>query len=533
MVCSKRAPPFKAARRWKNWNGCVSTRGKQLRRGAWQCALFWARQKSSKGVPPHAPTDQVFAASHFSRETKMKRVLYTLALLLFTMLCSRKQAAAQEVRQIKPKPSTEVVGDWKVRVSGGAIRVTQIGEKMKTRFALLKTPVTLDVAPAEIVSVKDEAYDALPLFNADTAGWTKGAQLRGVVAMEVTAPDYLDPNSVVVKNAPNGEVFTRGTDYEMDAQWATIGRLPNGKIGDNTKVFISYRHGLGRLDSIVANLEGKVSIRKGEAKINLPHPPNLDRNETRLANIWVFGRMTKLTGDNLFPISQGEYSQAVTPSQNIEKLLPKTLAKLRRGAPLKILAWGDSVTDGGYLPESERWQHQFVARLQQRFPQAKIELLTQGWGGRTTQAFLDEPPGSEHNYRERVLAVRPDLVISEFVNDAYLSPEQVETLYSGVLKDFNEIGAEWMIQTPHYVAPSWMALTREKNIDDDPRPYVTGVKAFAAKHNVALSDASRHWGQLYQQGIPYTTLLGNMVNHPDARGIKLFADALMELFPQR
>ena len=243
--------------------------------------------------------------------------------------------------------------------------------------------------------------------------------------------------------------------------------------------------------------------------------------------------MTKLTDDNIFPITQSEYSQAAAPTQDIEKLLPKTLAKLRSGAPLKILAWGDSVTDGSYLPESERWQHQFVARLRERFPNAKIELLTEAWGGRTIPAYLGEPAGSEHNYRERVLAVRPDLVISEFVNDAYMSPAQVEETYSGVLKDFNGIGAEWIIQTPHYVIPSWMGLDREKNVDDDPRPYVAGLKAFAAKHNVALSDASRLWGQLYKTGIPYSTLMVNMINHPDARGMKLFADALMETFPQK
>lgn len=39
-------------------------------------------------------------------------------------------------------------------------------------------------------------------------------------------------------------------------------------------------------------------------------------------------------------------------------------------------------------------------------------------------------------------------------------------------------------------------------------------------------------GQLYRFGIPYnTTLLVNMVNHPDARGMGFFADALMGLFP--
>jgi hypothetical protein len=56
------------------------------------------------------------------------------------------------------------------------------------------------------------------------------------------------------------------------------------------------------------------------------------------------------------------------------------------------------------------------------------------------------------------------------------------------------------------------------------------LRVFAAKHNVALADAARRYGRLWRQGIPYSTLMLNSINHPDARGIKIFADALMELF---
>jgi hypothetical protein len=48
---------------------------------------------------------------------------------------------------------------------------------------------------------------------------------------------------------------------------------------------------------------------------------------------------------------------------------------------------------------------------------------------------------------------------------------------------------------------------------------------------VALADASLRWGRLWRQGIPYSTLMLNSINHPDARGMKLFADSLMALFP--
>jgi len=76
-----------------------------------------------------------------------------------------------------------------------------------------------------------------------------------------------------------------------------------------------------------------------------------------------------------------------------------------------------------------------------------------------------------------------------------------------------------------------MGLNRERDIDDDPRPYVAGLREFSARHNVALADAAKRYGRLWRQGIPYNSLMMNSINHPDARGMKIFADALMDLFP--
>ena len=76
-----------------------------------------------------------------------------------------------------------------------------------------------------------------------------------------------------------------------------------------------------------------------------------------------------------------------------------------------------------------------------------------------------------------------------------------------------------------------MGLTRERDIDNDPRPYVAGLRDFADKHPVALADASRRYGRLWRLGIPYSSLMLNSINHPDERGMKIFADSLMALFP--
>lgn len=426
-------------------------------------------------------------------------------------------------RGADPAPATvKVVGPWQVEV--GVSQPATVVAK-------------LDVPRPTVLTVAAEELPLLPEFQPKAAPWRKGVPLAGVKAQECSSTNLVDAASVVVKSGPSAEatVYERGKDYELDAMWGTVGRLPGGRIGAKQPVWISYRHALLRIDAIVLSAAGKIELREGAPHAAAPLPADLLPGDRRLANVWIPGQIEGLAAEHLFPILETAYPEPPQPAPTVaERLLPRTLKKLREGTALRILAWGDSVTVGTFVPEPQRnrWQEQFVARLRQRFPKAQIELITEAWGGRNTATYLAQPPGAEHNYQEKVLDRRPDLVVSEFVNDAGLSPTQVEQRYSRLLADFQRIGAEWIILTPHYVRPDWMKFTRVQQIDDDPRPYVAGLRAFAPKHGVALADASLRWGRLWRQGIPYRTLMLNGINHPDARGMKLFADSLMWLFPQ-
>jgi hypothetical protein len=416
-----------------------------------------------------------------------------------------------------------LVGEWEVQVTL---------DQPRSLFAVVH------VDPPPLVTVASEGYTNLPLYNANAAGWIKGAQLHGVQAQECTVPNLLDAPSLILRGGaePDSVVFQRGEDYGLDPVWGTFGRLTNGIIRPDQAAFATYRHCQARLDAVVLTIAGQIVLRPGKPRAAAPVPPRIDEGEIHLGNIWLPGRITKLAPDHLFPILESTYPESAQPGPTVaERLLPRALQKLQSGEPLRLLAWGDSVTVGTFVPDWEhnRWQEQFVTRLRQRFPRANIELVTEAWGGRNTSSYLAEPPGSLHNYREKVLGAKPDLIVSEFVNDAGLNIEQVEERCAKLLVDFQAIGAEWIILTPHYVRPDWMGLTRERDIDEDPRPYVAGLRQFAAKHAVALADASRRYGRLWRQGIPYNTLMLNAINHPDARGLKLFADALMELFPNR
>ena len=435
-----------------------------------------------------------------------------IAVALVALVLPRPPGAAAEA-------VVELAGDWGVRVAHTAAGVTATG--------------TFLIAPPDIVAVIDEKLPTLPVFNPAVPGWVKGVALAEVKAAECTVIRALDPDSLVIKSSPgpDGAVLERGRDWEADSEWGTMGRLAGGRIGEGEPVWASYRAARRRIDSVVMHGDGSLALLTGTPEIVLCEPPELPPEAARLTNIFIPGRIDKLAENHLFPVLETRCPPLASdqPPQARARL-PETLRRLEAGEKLKILAWGDSVTT------YDRWQSMLVERLKARYPRADIELVTEAWGGRNTGSYLAEPPGSEHNYREKVLESRPHLVVSEFVNDAGMAPTDVDRQYGRLLADFRGIGAEWIILTPHYVMPEWMGpgfLERgQRDIDDDPRPYVAGLKAFVAAHpeRVALADAARRYGRLWRQGIPYLTLMENNINHPNVAGHQIFADALDEVF---
>jgi lysophospholipase L1-like esterase len=409
----------------------------------------------------------------------------------------------------------DLAGPWQITVSEGA------------------ATATLAVVPPNFIQVDNERIGTLPVFDATKPQYARGAKLAGVKAQECSVRFALDPQSLRVSlaNAPT-QPLVAGKDYQAEETWGCIARLTNGAITATSPVVVSYRYGQMRIDALVLTPQGTLVLRKGKPHTSLPKPPAIEANEKHLANIYIPARLEKLSADNLFPILETRYPEKPKASPTpAEQFIPKTMAKLKNNGHIRILAWGDSVTDGHFLLDfaKERWQEQFVARLRERYPKATIELITEAWGGRNTDSYRKEPPGSPHNYQEKVLNQKPDVIISEFVNDAGM--RDVTEKYGRIRDEFAAIGAEWIILTPHYIRPDWMGLTRERDIDDDPRPYVKSLRQFTAANRIALADASLRWGRLWRQGIPYSTLMMNNINHPDPSGMCLFADALMELFP--
>ena len=406
-------------------------------------------------------------------------------------------------------------GDWSVAVSYGTNRAT---------FA---------VAPADVVAVADERL-VLPLFDAKQPGYARGVIPSALRSYGISVNGALDLDTLSVRLV-DGTRLERDRDYRVQPDWGCLSRLPGGRIGEGGTVLVSYRVAQRRLDSVVATAGGGLRLQAGRPALCLPRRPALAAGERAVGTVFVHGGQARLAEADLFPVLEETFTPpggTDLPCTAAVKC-PKTYAKLVAGEPVTILAWGDSVTDCAYLPRENRWQEQFVRRLRAKFPQAKVTLVTEGWGGRTVEAFLRQGKGQPHSWEDCVLGCtpKPDLVISEFINDAYLdNDEKVGRVYGRVLKDFRARGFEWIICTPHYARPDWNNLKSMKDCDDDPRGFTKSLRRFAARNGLAVADASRRWGHLWREGVPYITHLTNDINHPDAESLGYFADALMALF---
>jgi len=449
----------------------------------------------------------------------MKLYFKKLAALFYILFVS----VTVSVGQNKPTVLTEleIVGNWQVNVGAS---IEQDGKiRNVSSFVTIEQPTRIQVT--------DELYENLRPYDSEGGGWSNGFALRGVEASGCSHYDGLWPETVEVRTAVNngGVLLERGVDYQFEPRWGVIGALPGGQISSTDKIYISYVHTPQRVDSIILSATGEIIVRKGIPASSLPQIPELQQDEILLANIYFDHRETKLVDENLFPL-MGEISEGqVTPTA--KRYLPKTLAKLRNGEKLRVLAWGDSVTAGAYLPGNLRWPQQFVEQLKERFPRANIELVVEAWGGYSTQMYMLEPPESDLNYEKKVVSVNPDLIVMEFVNDAAMDMESLRGTYERILSDMQPMGTEMLILTPHYIRPDWMGFASQKYIDEDPRPYVKFLHEFTSCNKIALADGSAGFGELWRRGIPYNIMMANCINHPDERGMQIFVDALMAVFP--
>jgi lysophospholipase L1-like esterase len=430
----------------------------------------------------------------------------------------------------------ETAGMRQIEVSGGAVTIH------KGTYATAEGPVEvtqtriLEVAPADTVLVKDEP---IRLADKKPESWHSGTPLPSCGTRGINAQGAFEPGSLTIASSPGGPSLVEGKDYLVSDEFGMVGLGPDSSVTPETEVYANYRFGLLRLDALYIDADGRPGIVRGVSHISTPLPAEVPEGARRLANVFRSHHATNVQKEDVFPILElaREAVTATTAGR-----IPKTVAKIKAGLPVKIVCWGDSVTCGGDASTpSMTYVEQFRRMLLDAMPlSGKLNVINISYGGSNSMQWLRLPPYDNAWFEQnavypadqvdfqRILDLEPDLLTIEFVNDAGLDAEGVDRVYGTILERLRPLGTEVILITPHFTASSMMGLTSLR--DPEPRTYVKALAAFAERHNLALADASSRWGHLWREGVPYVTLLYNTINHPDDRGHRLFAEELLKCF---
>ncbi len=201
--------------------------------------------------------------------------------------------------------------------------------------------------------------------------------------------------------------------------------------------------------------------------------------------------------------------------------LPVARQKLKAGASLRIIAYGDSITAGGEASEPklifwERWADD----LRAKYPQAKIESINGATGGDSTFQGLQR-------LEQKVLSQKPDLVLIGFgMNDHNLggpTPAKfAENLTTLIDRIRVATGAEIVLFSAFPPNPKWHYGTHNM------AAYADATEQVAREKRCAFADVFHFWQQFAERKRP-EDLLANNINHPNDFGHWIYFQALQSL----
>jgi len=197
--------------------------------------------------------------------------------------------------------------------------------------------------------------------------------------------------------------------------------------------------------------------------------------------------------------------------------LKKSIQKLASGDPLKIIAIGDSLTQGwmvrkGYLD--------FIAEmLRADFPKSNVTILNRGIPGDTAQGGL-------FRLREDVLDCDPDLVFIQFaLNDAFtgVPPVQfkntVRTMVDHIRADTD---AEILLVTSVPIMHQDQDFMAEN--------FYSRLIELSREENLPIAPVHLYWKKKMAEGTDIRSLVQMDMVHPNVEGYRLMAEAIRAEF---
>jgi lysophospholipase L1-like esterase len=204
--------------------------------------------------------------------------------------------------------------------------------------------------------------------------------------------------------------------------------------------------------------------------------------------------------------------------------LSRSLAKLKTKQPLKLVALGDSITEGynasGFRPAE-------APPYQPAYPQLVANTLQVRFGSPVTLANLGRAgtgAGWGLGMVAKVAAEKPDLVILAFgMNHSEPAPA-----FEAVMRKLRDA-----VQAKCPEADIVLVAPMTGNPRSFPAERFIGYRDALrnlTRPNVTLADVTSPWLELLKRK-PFSDLSGNNINHPNDFGHRLYAEVICQLLP--
>jgi len=196
--------------------------------------------------------------------------------------------------------------------------------------------------------------------------------------------------------------------------------------------------------------------------------------------------------------------------------LPKTVAKLRSGEPIRIVCFGDSVTGVYYHTGGRRaYADMLGIAIERVFPESDVTMVNAGVSGHTTVNALSR-------IDRDVLAHEPTLVTVMFgLNDmGGLTLDQYRDNLRTIVEKCRSAGAEVLLATPNDVINTSGRLTEKL------KRYCKAVREVGQSENVPVCDCYGELEALKSRDAAAWRLLLSDEIHPNMDGHKRIAELL-------
>jgi len=310
------------------------------------------------------------------------------------------------------------------------------------------------------------------------------------------------PSQVLSLRSATREVsYEAGQDYEVDLANGTISVPPGSKIPVITRE---------QMYPLMTSDLPKMARKSGDKKRGI---------------MFAEGPFYhKLQVEATYRCEPGQW-HGPTP-QYAADVLPKTTAKLRARAPLKVLVYGDSISAGSNAslftkapPGCPPYPELVAHGLEKHFG-SNVVLHNMAVDGTTSDNGVKlvnkEPIGKD----------RPDLVIIAYgMNDAYYRREAKE-YRTNIRQIIERIRSD--APDAEFILVASMLPNAERGVPLAPFSKYRDALAALCGPGVALADVTSIWGELLKHKSFYD-LTGNGINHPNDFGHCVYAETTLGL----